>query len=269
MSRFFDKISTTWSAATLGSHFLDKLYIAYVWLWYPLRRRLGLAPRGCRLHISLYGTVLTVSLDGSHEEFLIFHEILVREEYKVKGAIGDSVHSIFDIGANIGLVSLYYSTVYKDAKIHCFEPNPQLFPRLCAQVAQCPNVTPHQVALGGTTGPITFYVNEGKSIASSTVKRPDMEMKPFTVDCLTFDDVCRRIEVPAVDIVQFDIEGAEYDMIRSSMMVPKAQHLIGEVHEDLMGHTVTELQSLLPHHHVLCTPGRKVGRYMLSATRQS
>ena len=263
MNRLRQKIKSLVDAQKFGTTVFDRILIVSVLLWRPLRRRFGIKDTQCVLHITINATPLTVTLNGSHDEFLIFEEIMIRQEYNVTALEGKSVRHIIDAGANIGLVSLFYSAMYKDAVIHAYEPNPELFPRLRAQVAQCPRIVPHELALGGEGGKVQFYVNPEKSIASSLMQRPDMPLVPYEVTVAALDDVVREAQMEQIDILQFDIEGAEYDMLAHSAAAAKSRVLIGEIHEDLSGHKIEDFVKLRPHHVMSVTPGRKAGRYVV------
>jgi FkbM family methyltransferase len=158
--------------------------------------------------------------------------------------------------------------MYKDAVIHAYEPNPELFPRLQAQVAQCPRIVPHELALGGEGGKVQFYVNPEKSIASSLTRRPGMPLVPYEVTVAALDEVVKDAQMEQIDILQFDIEGAEYDMLAHSTAASKCRVLIGEIHEDLSGHKLEDFVNLLPDHVMTVTPGRKIGRYVVLGVRK-
>jgi FkbM family methyltransferase len=264
MHRLRQKIKSVYGASIMGTNFHDRLTVAITLLWRPLRRRFGQADSPCAFRITINHTPLTVTLDGSHEEFLIFDEIMVRQEYAVSAEV-EGVKTIIDAGANIGLVSLYYSAMYPDATIYAFEPNPELFPRLLAQVAQCTRIVPSEVALGGATSTVTFYVNPKKSIASSLVMREDMDLVPYEVSVTTLDEAMHLAQVAQIDILQFDVEGAEYDMLAGSTLASESRVLIGEIHEDLSGHPLADFLALFPRHRTAVAPGHKAGRYVLRA----
>ncbi len=268
MNRLQQKIKSLVDAQKFGTTWFDRVHIVTALLWRPLRRRFGLKDTPCIFKITINATPLTVTLNGSHDEFLIFEEIMIRQEYKVVALEMKEVRHIIDAGANIGLVSLFYSAVYKDAVIHAYEPNPELFPRLRAQVAQCPRIVPHELALGGGGGKVQFYVNPEKSIASSLTRRPDMPLVPYEVTVAGLDEVVKDAQMEQIDILQFDIEGAEYDMLAHSTAASKSRVLIGEIHEDLSGHKLEDFVKLLPDHAMTVTPGRKTGRYVVLGVRK-
>jgi hypothetical protein len=61
---------------------------------------------------------------------------------------------IFDIGANVGQTAKWLGNVFPEAFIHSFEPVVGTFDRLCANVRNLKRVTPHNLAIGATSGKI-------------------------------------------------------------------------------------------------------------------
>ncbi len=251
----------------IGASLSDSVYIGVALLTRPLLRRIGVRDYPCTFRIKINQQIFAVTLSGSHEEFLIFYEILVAEEYKIDAPIG-TVKTIIDAGANIGLVSIYYAAMFPEATVYAFEPNPQIFPRLIAHTANCHRIKVFPLALGGESNTVTFYVNEHKSIASSLIKRDDMELVPYQVEVTTIDDAMTKMNITAIDILQFDVEGAEYDMFKSSRLAQNAKYLIGEVHEDLMNVAVAQVVAIFSQHKTDLQPGRKSGRYTMRSVRQ-
>src|SRR6185312_4109014 len=70
--------------------------------------------------IKIYLRPLTSDLD-------VFYQIFGREEYKsviniYKQFFSNAPKNILDLGANIGLASIYFANIYKDAKFKLVEP---------------------------------------------------------------------------------------------------------------------------------------------------
>ena len=55
----------------------------------------------------------------------MFKGIFINKEYDINVDLNNKV--IFDIGANMGLFSLWINDNFKNTEIHCFEPVPELF----------------------------------------------------------------------------------------------------------------------------------------------
>jgi 31-O-methyltransferase len=99
------------------------------------------------------------SLNRAETEFL-YREIFVEESY-VRGhdpGLRDRP-VVVDVGANIGLFTLYAARTWPGARVLAIEPAPAVVAALRANVADLPGVTVHPVALGErpATATLTYY----------------------------------------------------------------------------------------------------------------
>lgn len=251
---------------TLGHGIVSTCKIVWVLLWFPVRRRLGFQDKEVIFSINKNGRMAVVHLNGAHDEFLILEEILSSEEYAVP-----VVHPqvIFDVGGNIGLSALYYALSYPHAKVYSFEPSPATYQRLVQNVTQCQNIIPYRIAMTKNDGPITFYDYPQKSISSSLTKRGAGGVET-TVAGLSLASAIKKCAVDRIDILKFDIEGAEYNLFQDFDSFEKVGYITGEVHEDLMGVPAETLFTLLRKYFELqITPGGKAGRYIVKGYNKS
>jgi FkbM family methyltransferase len=258
--RILDKYKRTLSVARMGKGLCNRFFI-FTWLfWTPLRRRIGKPDKRVSFRLASHNQSYSIHLNGSHEEFLIFEEILGKEEYHIDT---QNVAVVFDVGGNIGLSAIYFALTYPNAKIHTFEPNPHLFERLIENVAQFPNIVAHKYALGGKDGEATFHLDMEKSIASSLFPR-DTTTEVTQVSVRTLDHILHALKIDTIHILKFDIEGAEYEMFQACTNLRVIKSFIGEVHEDLMGHNIDTFKKLFePTFTLSITPCRKKFRYIV------
>ncbi|MCL2358988.1 MAG: FkbM family methyltransferase [Nitrososphaerota archaeon] len=69
---------------------------------------------------------------------------------------------VYDIGANIGLYSLAVSTFNIDSVVYAFEPNPETFAKLSANLTlnkTSDNIKPLQIAIGNTDSESDFMIS--------------------------------------------------------------------------------------------------------------
>ena len=121
---------------------------------------------------------------------------------------------VLDVGANIGFyTSLFADLVGPTGGVHSFEPDPLSFGILKHRTARHGNVTANQAAVGDRSGSITLFCNRSNR-ADNRVHASLGEETAETVEVplTTLDDYCR--DIPRIDAVKMDIQGAEVAALR-------------------------------------------------------
>lgn len=113
---------------------------------------------------------------------------------------------VFDIGANIGYYTVYFSRRVKDSGlVVAVEPTPRGFRLLTRNAALCaPNVVILQAAIGAEPGRAQFFQNRRLNI--STVRFGETTDKS-SVNVKTIDQLTNDYGQP--DVIKIDVEGAE------------------------------------------------------------
>jgi FkbM family methyltransferase len=121
---------------------------------------------------------------------------------------------VIDIGANIGMFSVFVSKLQPLAKIYAFEPVVSNYLRLCSNLSvnHVKNVWPFNF---GISPEPTFQVgllHENSGASSEFIAKPDQTM---TCRAMRIDDVCKHIGVTKVKWLKIDCEGCEKYMMNS------------------------------------------------------
>jgi len=88
----------------------------------------------------------------------IYNEIFVEKVYTTHGIKVNNGDVIFDVGANIGLFSQFVTTQASDLTIYTFEPIPQIFEVLVANLEGLPaSIKNYNIGLGREEKKISFY----------------------------------------------------------------------------------------------------------------
>lgn len=158
-------------------------------------------------------------------EFWQFKEIFVQKIYD----IGTNVtpKTIVDLGSNIGLSVLFFRSRYPMAKIYAYEPDPENFKRLIEHTKKIPNLYLYPCAVSDHTGETVFYVSCKRKDSSSILKR-ETEAEKIKVRSCRIIDIEKMVGV--IDLLKFDIEGAEKMVFSMLNKDSKIMNVIGEVH---------------------------------------
>lgn len=150
---------------------------------------------------------------------------------------GQEELNIIDLGANVGLFSLYVSPVAE--KIFAVEPTPSHFALLNELVGltQNQNIETHQVAIGLEDGESNFYIHERNSTMNSFVqhKTDPHSGKIVKVKTLTLNSFIDSLKLDSkVGFVKMDIEGFENQVVFEPSFedaVSKVDAIYVEVHD--------------------------------------
>jgi len=153
-------------------------------------------------------------------------EIFIGEQYKRGKVKKDMV--IMDVGANIGLASLYFKDWAK--VIYALEPNPKNYECLVENTKAYPHIKPFNVGLVARSSVEYLRTNGEYPIAESLFGEGSITE---TVNMVSIDQFMREQNIEHVDLLKFDTEGAEYTVFPSegfSKVASKIDYIIGEAH---------------------------------------
>jgi FkbM family methyltransferase len=144
----------------------------------------------------------SVMISDRHEDFL-------REKYVLKK--GDI---IFDIGAHIGKYAIRAANlVGKEGKVYAIEIEPKTYEFLLKNIQLNKfedRIIPRKIAISNKVGKSAFFISETRSEINSL---HDDWGKKIEVDTTTIDEIVKKEKLNKIDLVQMDIQGAEYEAI--------------------------------------------------------
>jgi FkbM family methyltransferase len=186
--------------------------------------KLAIKERDRRLELR-DGTVLFYRTNKADLD--IFREVFMQEVYVLPNRLRPA-GVLVDLGANIGMASVWFSRRYGIERVVAVEPVPANVAVLQKNLAA--NSVAHQI-VRATVGP-----RRGE-VSFSTDQRPgeghivDNGTSDFTVEMVTMDDVLAEVERP-VALLKMDIEGGEGPLINegSPSWLRDIQIIAAELH---------------------------------------
>jgi FkbM family methyltransferase len=145
----------------------------------------------------------------------------------------------WDVGANLGLFSLYAALLQPNAKILAFEPAAHNYARLCENIVinDFSNIAPFSVALGGDK--LAFAelhlskLEAGSSIHHVGARSPWAISDPvFQQPCITvsIDSMVLDHGFPAPTLLKIDVDGLELDILaRAELVLNKVNSVLVEL----------------------------------------
>jgi FkbM family methyltransferase len=148
---------------------------------------------------------------------------------------------IVDLGAHIGLSSLFFRASYPEARIYALEANPLTFEQLRANVADA-GVETLRGAVAGEAGELEFFLGDAswESSLNASVGGSQVRVKAWTLNGLL-----DHWQIDHVDILKLDIEGTEFEVLRSADALSRVSAIVAELHYDLADGTESEMRETL------------------------
>ena len=196
------------------------------------------------------GTKETFTIDGNELSFFNSTpmtnsvELIVKKEIKNKNYIPDknlnlnNNGTIIDIGAHVGVVSVYYSKLYPKATIYAFEPVRENFEALLKNLAinNVKNVIPINKAVTCDGRDITMYTSEFSTGACTAIKH---EREQFSwnvstnIKSVTLNEIFEKYGISICNLLKIDCEGSEYEIFYDSAKdtLDKVEYIVGEFHD--------------------------------------
>lgn len=179
----------------------------------------------------------------------------------------------FDIGANVGFMTLVAAHASPSSKVYAFEPVIEIFERLRSNVARndLTNVQAVCCAVGAADGSLEFFaprpgaegLNSSASASAEFFNAPERasyraDFLPTIVPAVSLDGFIARHQIGPVDLLKIDTEMTEPDVLRGGreMLARDRPDLICEVlPRGNTGEQIEEILSPLGYHFYHLTRG--------------
>ena len=221
---------------------------------------------------------LAIKCRNHSEADFLYREIFEDQAYLKHGITLPEAGCVFDVGANIGLFTVFVSQYAPATKIYAFEPIPPLFDALRTNAAIHSTTTPtvFNCGLSSQSGTAEFVWYKHNSVMSgrfadsrddqqtlATYLRNEtahlemsgaaieelvkdrLESEQFTCELRTISEIITKEQIETIDLLKVDVEKSELDVLQgiSAEDWHKIQQVVVEVHdmEGRMEHIVETL----------------------------
>lgn len=147
----------------------------------------------------------------------------------------EKVEQVLDVGACRGTVSLRLARLFPTATVHAFEPHPDSFAQLEANVRPVPRIRCHPLAIDDSPGETALRLNAVPG-SSSLLPRPrdgrtyhNPEARTIgevKVRAVTLDAWAASERVERVDVIKLDVQGAELRVLQGGERVLRHVKLV-------------------------------------------
>ncbi|HWF56197.1 MAG TPA: FkbM family methyltransferase [Solirubrobacteraceae bacterium] len=207
------------------------------------RDRASLVEMSARLHLAARGQILPghtrefdlqlqgLALRVRADDFVLF-EVLGFGGYDIDFAPLGSVATVLDVGANVGLASLYLASKFRDATFFCVEPSGPSH-ALLVENLQRNAIRARAVRAAATAEPTRVTVAEGRHPGLTRVSQ-NAGTAGDHVAGLTIDALLDAGGFARADLMKLDIEGGEQQLLEvASSWQERVGAILMEVHAPL------------------------------------
>ncbi|MEH1848654.1 MAG: amino acid adenylation domain-containing protein, partial [Nostoc sp.] len=227
--------------------------------------------------------IMVAHLNKNETEF-VYKELWEEQTYLKHGITINEGDCVFDVGANIGLFTLFVGQICKDVSIYAFEPIPPVFDLLHINTENYGlNVKLFNLGLSSETKSDTFTyypqisvisgrfadaAQEREVIKSFLLKQQNvvenetevssqaidellaerLQSQQFTCQLRTISDVIGKYGVEKIDLLKIDVEKSEQDVLSGIQQEDwqKIKQIVVEVHN--INGRLEEITALLKKH---------------------
>jgi FkbM family methyltransferase len=167
------------------------------------------------------------------ERFRVDH-IFNQQEYSIDRRFLPSTPLVaVDVGANVGLFTLYLKSVRPDCAVHCFEPAPHSFELLRHNLQGLDNVHLYPFGLGSRTFTAAMALHPQNSGQNSIKLGAGDASRRIGVPIVASLKAFARLGLDYVDLLKIDTEGCEVEILRN--LLPRLDYVglvLIEYHSD-------------------------------------
>jgi len=143
----------------------------------------------------------------------IINEIWIEKYYTPKGFKINEKDIIVDVGAQIGIFSIYAASIAKKGKVYSFEPMPENFKMIKdnSKLNNLKNILPINYALSDKNGKETMFLDDLNTGGHSLVNSGKTWSKnKISINSMSFDKFVASNKIKKIDFLKMDCEGSEY-----------------------------------------------------------
>ncbi|MBI4976113.1 MAG: FkbM family methyltransferase [Spirochaetes bacterium] len=159
---------------------------------------------------------------------------LQREErnYNLDRIMFEAGDIIVDIGANVGVVSIYLAKCFPFTTVYAYEPVPDNYRHLTMNIAAngVTNIKPFNRAVTADGRDITINVSFDNSGGATAWAPKADDIKYDQIPSTTVDTILTENRISKCKLLKIDCEGGEYEALLHARKLSRVEYLSGEFH---------------------------------------
>jgi len=197
----------------------------------------------------LRGAGLEFAVRGKMDLWSVKEAFLDRFYEKNGVPVGDG-WTVVDIGAGIGEFTLFAAHQGKQSRVFAFEPFPESYRLLLENLRanHIDRVQAFHMGVWSESGKLALDLSprEPLQLKSRAVSHSATDQQVL-VDCISLEDLFRKLDLEKIDLMKLDCEGAEYPILYSSPkdVFDRIDRIVMEYHDSIHPNCHPELVRFL------------------------
>lgn len=174
-----------------------------------------------------------IQIRKSDSDLPIFYQVFAELQYDINYNLKFKPLHIIDCGANVGYSCLYFNASFPDANIIGIEPQKDNFKQLQMNVKNYSNIKAINAAIWDRNTSLAIKDEDQWSGSFEVKEQADKQGSDFSLQGITIKELMDKYNMPVIDILKIDIEGAEYNLFANdpAVWLDKTRCLIIELHD--------------------------------------
>lgn len=132
---------------------------------------------------------------------------------------------IFDIGANIGAMTLKFAQKAPNGRVYAFEPTDYAYKKLIKNISLNPGLKERITPVQKFFGKKTTTIHGMKAYSSWKINKKVNQAHPFhggsirsavNISAISIDDFCRENDIKRLNLIKIDTDGYEYQVLQGA-----------------------------------------------------
>jgi len=163
-------------------------------------------------------------------DFELLDEVFLESAYLLQTKLEPNP-VILDLGANIGVSTIFFAMCWPNAEIHSVEPDPDNFRRLCENTESLVNIVCHSKLIWSDDDKVPFYVNKHRG-SSSSVFKTSSKQDLIHIQAYSLSHFLDQISKDKITLLKIDVEGSEEAIFSTFKEFERIKIIAGELHHD-------------------------------------
>jgi FkbM family methyltransferase len=124
----------------------------------------------------------------------------------------DEIKNIMEIGSLHGKDSLFFKTCFPNSNVYCIEGLPDNYEKYLKNLSE---IIPINIVVADYDGKIEYYKKNINGLHGIRNRGNEYGSEILLLKCKTIKTICDDYNIPNIDLVKIDVEGATYEILFS------------------------------------------------------